>query len=65
MKLFSNSIFSQRHAFHLVDPSIMPLLSALSALTLTSGGVMYFHAYAFGVQTMLFGFVSVLLCMFL
>jgi heme/copper-type cytochrome/quinol oxidase subunit 3 len=26
---------------------------------------MYFHAYAFGVQTMLFGFVSVLLCMFL
>jgi cytochrome c oxidase subunit 3 len=62
--LFS-SLYTQRHAFHLVDPSIMPLLSSLSALTLTTGSVMYFHGYAFGLQTTLFGFFSVLTAMFL
>ena len=36
---------SQRHAFHLVDPSIMPLLTSFAALTTTIGGVMYFHGY--------------------
>jgi len=60
-----NSFFSQRHAFHLVDPSVMPLLTALSALTLTTGSAMYFHGYILGLQTTLFGFLSVLCCMFL
>lgn len=59
------SVFTQRHAFHLVDPSVMPLLSSISALTLTTGSVMYFHGYALGFQTTLFGFISILTCMFL
>lgn len=62
--MFSLSFLTQRHAFHLVDPSIMPLLSSISALTLTTGSVLYFHGYAFGIQTTFFGFVCILTCMF-
>lgn len=60
-----NSFFSQRHAFHLVDPSVMPLVSSLSALTLTTGSVAYFHGYSCGTLTTIFGFISLLACMFL
>jgi len=59
------TLYAQRHAFHLVDPSVMPFVSALSALTLTTGSVLYFHGFAFGLPTTLFGFISVLACMFL
>jgi len=54
------SLFTQRHAFHLVDPSAMPLVSALSALTLTTGSVMYFHGYQLGLETTIFGLCAVL-----
>ena len=64
LKNFSSS-FSQRHSFHLVDPSIMPLITALSVLTLTIGGVLYFHGFFFGDLTIIFGLISVLTCMFL
>ena len=60
---FSSS--TQRHAFHLVDPSIMPLLSAISALSLTTGSVMLFHGYCFGSQMTIFGFISLVSCMYL
>jgi len=59
------SSFTQRHAFHLVDPSVMPLVSATSALTLTTGSVLYFHGYQFGLQTTFFGFFSLLSCFYL
>jgi len=55
----------QRHAFHLVDPSVMPLLQSISALTLVTGGTMYFHGYLGGFETILFGLISTLICMFL
>lgn len=58
------STFTQRHAFHLVDPSVMPLITSLSALTLTTGSVLYFHGYQFGLQTTFFGLLCVLTCMF-
>lgn len=57
------SSYTQRHGFHLVDPSIMPLLSSICALTLTTGSVMYFHGYSFGFQTTVFGFISLVTCM--
>jgi cytochrome c oxidase subunit 3 len=63
MKKFSQN--TQRHAFHLVDPSVMPLISSLSALTLTTGSVLYFHGYHMGFFTTLFGACSVVACMFL
>lgn len=62
MFFFSKHV--QRHAFHLVDPSVMPLLSSISALTLTTGSVMYFHGYFLGIQTTFFGLFAVIACMF-
>lgn len=64
--MFSHiSKFTQRHAFHLVDFSIVPLLSSFSALTLTTGSVMYFHGYSLGFPVTFFGFFSIIFCMFL
>jgi len=65
MKLKFLSFLTQRHAFHLVDPSIMPLLSSICALLLTMGSVLYFHGYMWGLETTLFGFFGILVCMFL
>ena len=60
-----NSITAQRHAFHLVDPSALPLLTSISALCLTTGSVLFFHGYIGGFQATLFGFISVIICFFL
>lgn len=43
----------------------MPLITASAVLTMTVGGVMYFHGYSFGFPTLVFGLLCVLLCMFL
>jgi len=59
------SLYTQRHAYHLVDPSVLPFLSSLCALCLTSGGFLYFHGYSGGIETTIFGLVGVLSCMFL
>ena len=56
--------FVQRHAFHLVDPSIMPLLSSLSCLVTAFGAVLYFHGFIAGLSIQLFGLSSILVCMF-
>jgi multisubunit Na+/H+ antiporter MnhG subunit len=58
------SFYTQRHAFHLVDPSILPFLTSISALCLTLGSVLYFHGYTGGLESTLFGLVCVLICMF-
>jgi len=55
---------NQKHGFHLVDPSPWPLISGLSALFLTFGGVMYMHGYSGGAFLLRFGFFSVLFVMF-
>jgi len=59
------SFFTQRHAFHLVDPSVMPFISSISALTITVGSVMFFHGYILGLETLFLGIIGVLTCMFL
>jgi len=59
------SLYTQRHAFHLVDPSIMPLLSSFSAFVLTTGSVLFFHGYWLGFSITIFGVISVLCSMFL
>lgn len=43
----------------------MPLLTSFSALTLVTGGTMYFHGFVGGIEMIFFGIFSVLLCMFL
>ena len=55
----------QRHAFHLVDPRVMPLITALSCLTTTVGGVMFFHGYKGGMGVQYFGLFCIVTCMFL
>ena len=57
--------FTQRHSFHLVDPSAMPLLMSFSVTTMLTGSVLYFHGYVGGIETTLFGAFCVILCMFL
>jgi cytochrome c oxidase subunit 3 len=55
----------QRHGFHLVNPSILPILTAFSALTLTSGSIFYFQGFLLGLETTFFGFFCVIFSMFL
>jgi hypothetical protein len=59
------SNYTQRHAFHLVDPSIMPLISSISCLVTFLGSVMYMHGHIGGFQVQMFGIFSILTCMFL
>lgn len=57
------SNFSQRHAFHLVDPSIMPLVTSFAALVLMVGAILFMHGHFLGFETFIFGFIAVALCM--
>ncbi|PHU15864.1 Cytochrome c oxidase subunit 3 [Capsicum chinense] len=41
-------IESQRHSYHLVDPSPLTILGSLGALATTIGGVMYMHSFQGG-----------------
>jgi cytochrome c oxidase subunit 3 len=59
------SKYTQRHSYHLVDPSIMPLLSSMSCLTTALGAVLYFHGYVDGFQIQMLGcFLSLLVWAF-
>ena len=59
---------TKNHDFHILDPDYMPFLGSVSALTMTSGGVMAMHpdwAGGSGKYVLLLGFAGVLLTMFL
>jgi cytochrome c oxidase subunit 3 len=55
---------NQIHAFHLVDPSPWPIISAFSALILTVGGVLYMHGYSYGFFVVQIGFCMITLMMY-
>jgi len=55
---------TQKHCFHLVDPSPWPFVGSMSALMLTFGTVMYMHGYFGGGFLAAFGFLMVLFTMF-
>lgn len=57
-------MLSQKHEFHLVDPSPWPFTAAVGALTLTVGGVLYMHGYSNGFETLRYGFLLILFTMF-
>ena len=63
--MFLFSFYSQRHAFHLVDPSVLPFITSISALMLTLSSVLYFHGYSGGLESTIIGLLSVWVCMFL
>src|ERR1700688_1718362 len=50
-----------KHQYHLVEPSIWPLVGALCVGTLAVGGVLYMHNY--GSTVLIVGFVAVLAMM--
>ena len=52
----------QRHPYHLVDPSPWPLFAAIGALSMTFGGVMWFHSYSGGGFFLVSGMLFVFFC---
>jgi len=56
-------MLSQKHPFHLVDPSPWPLVAAFGALLTTFGGVLYMHGYVGGDGLAATGFGLVLYTM--
>jgi cytochrome c oxidase subunit 3 len=56
---------NQTHGFHIVDPSPWPMLSGFSALILTFGFVVYLHGYIRGEFLFKWGFLMVLVLMYL
>jgi hypothetical protein len=60
-----NNRNNQLHAFHLIDPSLWPILSGFSALILTFGFVSYVHGYSRGFFLFFWGLFMVLAIMFL
>lgn len=51
------------HPYHLVNPSIWPLLSAFAAGTMAFGTAMFMHKMKLGHPVMMFGLLSLLTCM--
>ncbi|HEX3952787.1 MAG TPA: cytochrome c oxidase subunit 3 [Stellaceae bacterium] len=47
-----------KHPYHLVDPSFWPLLGAIAAGLMATGGVLYMHGY--GWTLLIIGFIGVL-----
>ena len=59
---------AKNHDYHILAPDYMPFLGSVSAVTMTSGGVMTMHPEwggAAGKYVLLLGFFGVLLTMFL
>ncbi|VAI71689.1 unnamed protein product [Triticum turgidum subsp. durum] len=57
-------IESQRHSYHLVDPSPWPISGSLGALATTVGGVMYMHSFQGGATLLSLGLIFLLYTMF-
>jgi cytochrome c oxidase subunit 3 len=51
---------SQKHPFHLVDPSPWPLAGATAGFTMTTGAVLYMHGYVGGGSLFIFGLLILL-----
>ena len=62
--LFYFNQIKTKHHWHLVDPSPWPILGALSAFCVTSGGVLYMHNYIGGNQLFKFGIFSLIFVMY-
>ena len=59
---------TKNHDYHILDPDWMPFLGSVSAVTMTSGGVLAMHpewAGGIGKYILLLGFAGVLLTMYL
>ena len=55
---------AKNHPYHLVNPSIWPLIGAISALALFGGLVMWMHDHAYGPYVFFAGVIGVVFTMF-
>lgn len=55
---------TQKHPFHLVDPSPWPLVASSSVFIITTGAVIYFHGFSGGGSFILFGIVLLIATIF-
>jgi cytochrome c oxidase subunit 3 len=55
---------AQNHPYHLVNPSVWPLVGSLGALTMAGGAVMWMHEYPYGGYLFFAGVIAVLFTMF-
>ena len=57
-----SDVHAVNHPYHLVEPSVWPMVGSMAAGLLTGGGVMWLHGHpAIG---MILGFVAVMATMF-
>jgi cytochrome c oxidase subunit 3 len=56
---------AKNHDYHILAPSPWPLMGALSALILASGGIMWMHSAAFATPVFFLGVLAVLATMYL
>nr|QWK44968.1 cytochrome oxidase subunit III [Protohalopteris sp.] len=54
---------TQRHPFHLVDPSPWPLVAAMGALSMAFGGVMFLNDFVGGGKLLSLGILTILFVM--
>ena len=52
---------AKNHDYHILPPDVWPLAGAVSAVTMTTGGVLTMHSMAFGKYVLLLGVFGVLL----
>nr|NP_689367.1 cytochrome c oxidase subunit 3 [Chaetosphaeridium globosum]AAM96603.1 cytochrome c oxidase subunit 3 [Chaetosphaeridium globosum] len=55
---------TQKHGYHLVDPSPWPFFGSLSALATVLGATLYMHSFVGGAELLSLGLVSVMYTMF-
>ena len=55
---------TRNHPYHILPPSLWPLIGAFSGLALTAGGVLTMHDNPYGKFVLLAGALGVLLTMF-
>ena len=58
------SYIKTKHSWHLVDPSPWPLVAAVGAFSMTSGGVLYMHNYVGGGNLLICGLFLVIFVMY-
>jgi len=55
---------AKSHDYHILPPSIWPLIGSMSALIMASGGIMWMHKAAYGGYVFFAGLIGVLFTMF-
>ncbi len=55
---------TRNHPYHILPPSLWPLIGSFSGLALTAGGVLWMHDNPYGKFVLLAGLMGVLLTMF-